>query len=132
MILKTRESHRIPLSVMDSIIYDVQSLFEVALCRLNREVAKLQTSVISQEVVESVDSIFTNFPQVFEGLQTQQQQLSFFRRNFNFIVSTYRMKNNNSITCAIIALSANNSYQLMWQYIYIIIPYIIIYNVHWI
>ena len=62
MILKTRESHRIPISVMDSIIYDVQSLFEVALCRLNREVrAKLQTSGISQGVVESVDSIFTNF-----------------------------------------------------------------------
>ena len=36
---------------------------------------------------EGVDSIFSNCPHLFAGLQTQQQQLCFFRRNYNFVVS---------------------------------------------
>ena len=88
-VLKTRESHRIPLSVMDSLIYDVQSLFDIVVGNLSSQVQDcLQYSGVSQGVVESVESIFCNCPPVFAGLRTQQQQLSFFRRNFNFVVST--------------------------------------------
>lgn len=87
-ILKTRESHRIPLSVMDSMIQDVQSLFDIIVSNLNSEVQScLQNSGVSQGIVESVGSMFGNCQRVFAGLQTQQQQLSFFRRNFNFVVS---------------------------------------------
>ena len=79
-ILKTRESHCIPLSVMDSMIQDVQSLFDIAVTNLSIQVqASLQNSRVSQGIVESVGSIFDNCQQVFEGLQTNQQQLSFFR-----------------------------------------------------
>ena len=88
MILKTRENHRIPLSVVDSIIYDVQSLFDIVISNLSSQVqACLQSSGVSQRVAEGVDSIFSNCPRLFAGLQTQQQQLCFFRRNYNFVVS---------------------------------------------
>lgn len=86
--IKTRESHRIPISVMESIIYDVQSLVDVVVSSLSSQVQTcLQSSGVSQGVVENVGSIFSNCPRVFAGLQTQQQQLSFFRKNFSFVVS---------------------------------------------
>lgn len=89
-ILKTRESHRIPISVMDSMIQDVQSLFDIAVSNLSMHVqATLQSSGVSRGIVESVGSIFDNCQQVFEGLQTNHQQLSFFRSNFNFVVSSF-------------------------------------------
>ena len=93
MILKTRQKHRIPLSVMDAIICDVQSLFDIAIGELSSQIqTHLQQLGVTQEVARSIDSIFTNFPRVFEGLQTQQQQLAFFRSNFNFIVMhAYRL-----------------------------------------
>lgn len=98
-ILKTRERHRIPLSVMDSLIYDVQSLFDIIVSNLSSQVQDcLQNSDVSQGVVESVGSMFHSYPSVFTGLQTQQQQLSYFRRNFNFVVSVYC---NHSLYCVL-------------------------------
>ena len=86
-ILKTREVHRIPLSVMDSIIQDVQSLYAIALSSLSGQVtACLESADVPRDVLDSVTTIFSNPSQVFEGLQTQQQQLSYFRTNFNFVV----------------------------------------------
>ena len=38
MILKIREKHRIPLSVMDTIIVDVQSLLDVAMSDLSDQI----------------------------------------------------------------------------------------------
>ena len=46
----------------------------------------LQQAGVSQEVTRGTESIFGQFPRVFDGLHTQQQQLSYYRSNFNFIV----------------------------------------------
>ena len=90
MILKAREKHKIPLSVMDAIVNDVQSLFDIANTTLSTRIhTYLQSVGASQEVAEGIDQLINNSPGVFEGLKTQQQQLSFFRRNFNFIVSDF-------------------------------------------
>ena len=74
MVLKAREKHRIPLSVMDTIINDVQSLFDVVISKLSAEVQKyLQHAGTYQENLRGVNSIFTNYPQV---LQTQHHSNS--------------------------------------------------------
>ena len=87
MLLKAREKHRIPLSVMDAIVNDVQSLFDIVNATLSTRVhTYLQSVGVSQEVAAGIDSLINNCPRVFEGLQTKQQQISFFRRNFHFIV----------------------------------------------
>ena len=90
MLLKACEKHKILLSGMDSIINDVQSLFDIAKSFLCTRIhAFLQSIDTSQEVAEGIDFLIKNSPGVFEGLRTQQQQLLFFRKNFNFIVSEF-------------------------------------------
>lgn len=87
-ILKIRECHRVPLSVMDSVIHDVESLFEVTLSFLSTQVeTSLERAGVSQDVVESVTAALSDHPPVFDGLHTQQQQMTYFKRNFNFVVS---------------------------------------------
>ena len=87
MLLKAREKHRIPLSVMDAIVNDVQSLFDIVNVTLSTRVQTyLQSVGASEEAVEGIHLLFNNCPRLFEGLQTQQQQLSFFHKNFHFIV----------------------------------------------
>lgn len=90
---------------MDSMIQDVQSLYDIAVTNLSIQVqASLQNSRVSQGIVESVGSIFDNCQQVFEGLQTNQQQLPFFRTNFNFVVSLFYVQHLQlKISCIYIA-----------------------------
>lgn len=89
-ILKTRERHRIPLSVMDAIVHDVESLFEVAVGQLSdRILSKLKDAGVSNEILESVASECESGPpsNMFEGLRTQHQQLMYYKQNFKFVVS---------------------------------------------
>ena len=80
MILKTREKHKIPLSVVDSIVNDVQSLFDSAKTTLSAQIhTYLESCGASKEVAEGIDQLIKNSPGVFEGLKTQQQQLCFCR-----------------------------------------------------
>ena len=87
-ILKSHEKHKIPLSVMHSIINDVQSLFQIFTANISEKVQEYLLNVgVSHDVSAGIDpAVFNECPRVFEGLQTQQQQLSYFRMNFNFIV----------------------------------------------
>ena len=90
-ILKTRECNRIPMSVMDSIIFDVQSLFDVALGQMRQSVETiLQRSSIPQGVMEAVSSELNEHStsaKIFHGLETQHQQQKYLRTNFNLVVS---------------------------------------------
>ena len=88
MMLKAREKHCNPLSVMDTMIYDIQSLFNIAISKLSSEVKTyLQQAGVQDGTAKHVDLIFSDFPRMFTGLETKQQQLTYFRTNFNFIVS---------------------------------------------
>ena len=85
-ILKTREVHKIPLSVMDNIISDVQALLQSAVIHLHQH----SRSILPQH--EALDSTFSEhspFVNIFEGLKTQQQQLSYFRKEFRMVVRTH-------------------------------------------
>ena len=90
-ILKTRECHRIPVSVMDAIISDVQSLFQLALGEMQSRirsqlegagVPELSIQAITRDVGEQ-----SPYGNIFRGLETQHQQLRYFRSNFRLVVS---------------------------------------------
>lgn len=90
-ILKTRELHRIPLSVMDEIIFDNQSLFLSALRQIrNRVCHEMASAGISQSVASSVlNHLQETSPlaSIYSGLTTQHQQTRFFQDNFHMVVS---------------------------------------------
>ena len=68
-IIKTRESHRIPISVMDSIIQDVQSLYEVALTQHVQRIlhdAGVASSTRATVAKEFTDGTYTH---IFTGLK---------------------------------------------------------------
>ncbi len=86
-ILKSRET---PLSVMDSLIMDIQSLFDVSLCSIRSRIHSVIQEVglddntaglIMAEVAECSSN------QIFRGLSTQPQQMQFFRSHFGLVVS---------------------------------------------
>ena len=89
-LLKTREKNRLPLSVMDTMIADFQSLYEIAISCRHQVEAALSEAGISEDTITSATvhlsegSPFTN---IFRGLHTQQQQLAYFRRHFGLVVS---------------------------------------------
>ena len=65
--------------VMDSIISDVQDLFQSALSHLHQYTKSI---VPENEALDSAFSEHSSFVNIFEGLKTQQQQLSDFRKEF--------------------------------------------------
>ena len=89
-ILKTRECHRIPLSVMDAVISDLQSLFQLALGEIrNRIELSLRDVAVPEQVVDHIRGELSEqspYANVFQGLETQHQQLCYFRRNFKLVV----------------------------------------------
>ena len=91
-ILKTRENHRIPLSIMDSIIGDVSSLYKLALSAIKKQVISiLQGGGLNDGVESALTDLFdtSHFANVFLGLETHHRQLQYIKRNFNFVVLLY-------------------------------------------
>ena len=78
-----------PLSVMDSLIADVQSLFELGLSDLSKDVSHLLSQAgVEKDVLNAVLARITygSQAQLFHGLETQSQQLSYFKQNFGLVV----------------------------------------------
>ena len=90
-ILKTREVHTIPLSVMDNIAADAQSLFELVMGQINNHLCACLEK--AESVTEAKDCINKELSEagslfnILHGLETQSKQLSYFQKHFNFIVS---------------------------------------------
>ena len=77
---------------MDSIIHDVQSLYEVALAQLYNNVQRsLCDACVSSDVQETVEREFTCGPytRVFSGLTTTSQQMAYFKQHFHFVVCSF-------------------------------------------
>ena len=90
-LLKIREVHRLPQSVMGAITADFQSLFDVALTVLKHSVTStLQTAEVNPETTQEVTGHFeipSSYTSLFRGLQTQHQHLQYCKRHFNLVVS---------------------------------------------
>lgn len=86
-ILKSREGHRIPHSVMESIVLGAQSLFELGIASVAHSIAKiLKDKEVSEEVVSSVTTTLTRFD-VFRGLSSTHLQNEYIKEKFHYVVS---------------------------------------------
>ena len=89
-ILKTREVHRIPLSVMDAIIAGLHSLHSLVLSHVHDRIeGTLQEANIPKALREDIlhhVSEDSPYAKIFKGLETQSQQLRYFRSHFNLVV----------------------------------------------
>ena len=92
-ILKAREINRLPFSVMDNTMADVHSLHLVSLDPVRERIKERLTSAeVEHSVIQEVMFEFNEsgpYLNMFNGLQTQAQQMSDFRQNFDLVVSQY-------------------------------------------
>lgn len=75
---------------MTSITDDVQSLYDVALTQIGSRIQKvLHEAGVDSEVRRSVaaEVSYGPYTQLFSGLTTASQQLAYYKRHFNFVVS---------------------------------------------
>ena len=90
-ILKAREGHRIPLSVMNTIIGDFQSLFQLAILAFQQKITTTlaEAGTADDDISSAMMHLSERSPltNLFSGLQTQSQQLAYFRRHFGLVVS---------------------------------------------
>lgn len=88
--LKMREGHRIPQSVMESIVSGASSLFQLALSGLQQTLqSRLQDSQVSEDASSLVMECFNSgdqYTRVFQGLETTYRQNSYIRTHFPFVV----------------------------------------------
>ena len=90
-ILKNREGHRIPHSVMESIVSGANSLYKVALSEVRSLVIdRLKESNTTSDVIDSVTDVFDNetqYTSIFRGLEITYRQNAFIKSNFRYVVS---------------------------------------------
>ena len=76
---------------MDAMIGDFQSLHQVAMTSCRQRVERALTGAgISEDIIASAVVHMTEespFMNIFRRLQTQHQQLAYFRRQFGLVVS---------------------------------------------
>lgn len=97
-ILKTRESRSLTRSATQGILEGVQDLVSfVAWCLESQTYAVLQSNGIDCTAVDGLGDVFTGpITTPFQGLTSFYQQLQFFCKNFNLIVS---------ITCSLCSIT---------------------------
>ena len=90
-ILKHWENHRIPHSVMESIVSGAASLMQIALDGIQSQIERrLKEADVSSDVVSSVCALLsdkTQYTNVFQGLETTYRQNEYIKTNFQFVVS---------------------------------------------
>ena len=89
--LKSREIHKIPLSVMDGIAKDMQSIFDLVTENIQSTIhIILHEAVNLDEAKENMSKYTSNFSfNLLQGLHSHSAQLQYFRKYFNLIVSLH-------------------------------------------
>ena len=91
-IVKTRNTHRIPQSVMDGMIADLSGLFQCALGSISSIVlCTLKDGGVTNDLTRSAVNhldVGIHFLDIFKGLKTHHQQLKYFKEKFDLVVSS--------------------------------------------
>ena len=89
--IKSSELHKIPESVMNMIVADVQSLFDVVMKNLNSNIKSiLQTAPNINRAQEIITQHFhSSTHSIFQGFQTHAMRISYIKQNFGLVVSLY-------------------------------------------
>lgn len=86
-----REKHKLTQVALQGVVEGVTGLMQRHVSSLHAQVCQsLRMSGTSEAAINSISSIFTeDGPMVrpFYGLETQHQQLSYYRKHFQLIVS---------------------------------------------
>ena len=90
-LLKSREVHKIPLSVMDGIAKDMQSIFDSVTYNFQHDIHSiLHEAVNLDEAKNNITKYMSNVNlNLLQGLQSNSAQLQYFRKHFNLVVSFY-------------------------------------------
>ena len=87
-ILKVKERHKLPTSVMEGLIEDISSLFQVHIGELHSSVLKhLHGAGVTEEFTSGLSSIFNCHAKPFSGLETNYAQQKYLKETFNIVVS---------------------------------------------
>lgn len=89
-ILKTKETHQLTQTVMNSIIKDTTIFSQIMLGELHYATTeKLTAAGVDSQIIGSLAPLFQDygrFGQPFQGLETTYLQMKYFQQHFNFIV----------------------------------------------
>ena len=87
-LLKSSEVHKIPESVINTVVTDVNDLFTFIMESLNSKV--ISTLLAASSINEAKQMIPQHFCQsynLFQGFQTQATRISYFKNNLHLVVS---------------------------------------------
>ena len=88
-----KEKHKLTQVALQGVIEGVTSLIQCQLDSLHTQVCQqLRSANTPEAVIGNLDSLFSEngtVGQPFAGLETQYQQLKFYRDHFNLIVSFF-------------------------------------------
>ena len=90
-ILKSRELHKIPVSVMDGVAKDLQSIFDAMTESIRSTLHSILTEAANlTEAKAQINTYMSggNF-NILQGLHSQSAQIEYFRNHLNLIVSHY-------------------------------------------
>ncbi len=89
-VLKTKETHRLTQTVMNSIIEDTTSFSQIMLGELHYATTeKLTAAGVNPQIIGSLAPLFRDsgkFGRPFQGLETTYRQMKYFQQHFNFKV----------------------------------------------
>ena len=90
-ILKSCEIHKLPLSVMNNIVEDIQSLLDVIVGSLKTKILSqlssfhsLSMTAVEKIVSEQFEILLSN---VFKNFRTNSLQMTFFQQHMGLVVS---------------------------------------------
>lgn len=90
-ILKIKEKHKLSQKAVKEIIDDVTLFFQGLLMDIWEEVeCLLQTANITPDTMSSLRALFSSggkYSQPYKGLETEYNQLKFFKNHFSMVVS---------------------------------------------
>lgn len=90
-LIKSSELHKIPESVMNTIVADIQDLFDFVMESLNSNITSILHKAPNinraQEII--AQHLHSSTYSIFKGLQTSATRRSYIKQNFGLVVSYY-------------------------------------------
>lgn len=88
-LLRSRELHNIPQSVMNTITNDIQFLFDTVIDNLKYKIGSTFNNAANiREAKELINNhLCSPNYHIFQGIETHAKQMSYFRQTFGLVVS---------------------------------------------
>ena len=83
-LLKVKEEHKVCQSALDRMVGDVKSLWQAATSEVKEKVLKCagENSMLCDQLADNFDETTP-----FDGLESEYNQIKYYKDNFNYVVS---------------------------------------------